>query len=225
MENYLKFSEEKDSFGEKDSELSENIGKNFFNFQEIWEKNKILVTLILIGLILVGIGIFSLAFFQSKEPDFEIISSEKESQGRILVHLEGAVEKTGVFELPAESRLNDLLILAGGLSATADREWISQNFNLAQKLSDGAKIYIPYKNETLKTQEDSIVKVQGFTTKGKININTASFSQLDSLWGIGEKRAEDIIKNRPYQKIEELTERKIIPKNVFEKIKDEITVY
>jgi competence protein ComEA len=59
----------------------------------------------------------------------------------------------------------------------------------------------------------------------KVNINSASASELDSLWGIGEKRAAEIVDNRPYSSIEELLTRKIIPSNVYEKIEDEISVF
>ncbi len=203
----------------------EEIEKNFFSFQEIWEKKKIWVILGLVGLILVGVGIFSLFLSQPKEPAIEILSPvEEESQAKIFVHLEGAVEKPGLYELPANARLNDLLIKAGGLSAQADREWVSQNLNLAQKLTDGGKIYIPEKGE-VKGEEMGSGLGKGKGGMGKINLNTASLFQLDSLWGIGEKRAQDIIQNRPYQTTEELVTRKIIPQNVYEKIKDEIGVY
>lgn len=57
---------------------------------------------------------------------------------------------------------------------------------------------------------------------GKISINIATQAELDRLNGIGEKRAQDIIKGRPYTKLEELYEKKIIYKSVYEKIKDQI---
>lgn len=56
-----------------------------------------------------------------------------------------------------------------------------------------------------------------------LNINVASFSQLDQLPGIGAARAQKIIDGRPYSKIEELKTRKILPVSVYEKIKDQIT--
>jgi len=179
----------------------------------------------LAGLILMGIGVLTIFGFQQKEPAIEIISSQDETKsGSIFIDLQGAVEKPGVYEMPINSRLNDLLILAGGLSSGADREWIETNLNLAQKLVDGAKIYIPFESERVKEQESG--KLLGVKTLlDKINLNTASLSQLDSLWGIGEKRAADIVKNRPYQTVEELVKRKIIPQNVYEKIKDEVVVY
>ena len=108
----------------------------------------------LAGLILMGIGVLTIFGFQQKEPAIEIISSQDETKsGSIFIDLQGAVEKPGVYEMPINSRLNDLLILAGGLSSGADREWIETNLNLAQKLVDGAKIYIPERSEALLRQD------------------------------------------------------------------------
>jgi len=183
--------------------------------EEILNKYRKQFFLALGGLILVAVGLLSFLLTSQKEPEIEIISSE-ESQEKIFVYLEGAVEKPGVYELPSETRLNDLLVRAGGLAATADRQWMAENLNLAQKLTDGIKIYLPFEGEETKETEEK---------NKKINLNKASLSQLDSLWGIGQKRAEDIIKNRPYQSIEELLTKKIIPQNVYEEIKDEIAVY
>ena len=65
----------------------------------------------------------------------------------------------------------------------------------------------------------------GIGAAGQINLNTASLPLLDSLAGIGPKRAQDIIDQRPYLSVEELLEKKVIPNSVFEQIKDELTVY
>ena len=56
-----------------------------------------------------------------------------------------------------------------------------------------------------------------------MNINTATKSELDQLWGVGEARAQTIIEGRPYQTVEEV--KKVLPSNVYEQIKDEISVY
>jgi len=199
--------------------MNQNLPKEEFSWNQIWEKNKVPVILGLVGLILVGIGAFSVLLLQQKEAEIEILPAEETKEGTIFVDLEGAVEKPGIYELPAESRVNDVLVRTGGLSAEADREWVTKNLNLAQKLEDGAKLYIPSQTES------GEVAGEETAVSGKININTASASELDALWGIGEVRAKDIIDSRPYSSINELLTKKVIPSNVFEKIKDEISVY
>lgn len=188
-------------------------------WEKLWEQNRVPVILGLIGVLLVSVGILTtLFFYQQKEPEIEIISGEEE--GTIWVDLAGAVMQPGVYELPSGSRYKDLLARAGGLSAGADREWVEKNLNLAEKLEDSAKVYIPSQNETT-----SNVAGESTVVSGKININTASLSELDTLWGIGEVRAKDMVDNRPYSSIDELLSKKVIPSNVFEKIEDEITVF
>lgn len=190
-------------------------------WENLWEQNKAPVILGLIGILLVSVGILAtLFFYQQKEPEIEIIVGEEE--GTIWVDLAGAVMQPGVYELPSGSRYKDLLARAGGLSAGADREWVEKNLNLAQKLEDAQKVFIPSQSET----ESGEVAGESSVVAGKIiNINTASASELDTLWGIGEVRAKDIIDNRPYSSTDELLTKKIIPSNVFEKIKEEITVF
>ena len=202
------------------------------DFEELLEKYKLQIGVGLVGFILVGIGIFSVLLLRQERTTVEIlpVTGEAEKETTILVDLEGAVERPGVYELPAGARLNDLLIRAGGFSAQADRDWAAKNLNLAQKLADGVKIYVPAKDETtpLSPASESIggqvAGIRGNITD-KININTASARELDGLWGIGEKRAQKIIAHRPYSSIEELKTRKVIPSHVYERIKDKITVY
>jgi len=203
------------------------------DFSQILEKYKIQLGIGLGGLILLGLGVIFFRLNSANKPKIEIISSDSsQSAATIFVDIQGAVEKPGVYELPANSRINDLLIRAGGLSASADREWVSKNINLAQKLQDGIKIYIPNQKEVRQfggpalstTAGGEVAGVSG-AIAGKININTASQAQLESLWGIGKKRAADIIANRPYQSIEELVTKAKIPKSVVEKIKEKITIY
>lgn len=195
-----------------------------FDWNNLWEKFKIPLVLGLIGVLLVSVGILTTLFLsQQKEPEIEILPTEEEKT-TIFIDLGGAVEKPGLYELPADSRISDLLARAGGLAAEADREWVEKNLNLAQELSDGVKIYIPSEGETV-GEESGKVAGASASIVGKININTASTSELDTLWGIGEARAKAIITNRPYSSIDELLSKKVIPSNVFERIKDEINVF
>lgn len=139
----------------------------------------------------------------------------------IWIDISGAVEKPGVYQLDGESRVKDVLVVAGGLSSKADREYVSQSLNLAEKLVDGQKIYIPEKSDSVTSSNVTSNKV----TQGRININKAEVGALESLSGIGAVRAQAIIDGRPYRAVEDLVVRKIIPTSVFEKIKAKISVY
>jgi competence protein ComEA len=199
-----------------------------FDFEIFLAKYKIPLGIALAGIFLISFGV--LFFYKAIQPQdkIEIISEEgKASESVIYGDIEGAVEKPGVYQLESGSRLDDLLIKAGGLSAQADREWVEKNLNRAQKLVDGAKFYIPSEGQTTENIVQSGEQVAGSSTNitAKININTASASELDTLWGIGAVRAQDIIESRPYQSVEELKTKKIVPSNVYEKIKDQISVF
>lgn len=222
------------------SEKDQQEAKKRIDFEEILERNKLTVGFLLAGLILIGLGILGLKVFNFENgPKVEILGSESGSSSvppaggtsadkdekwvKITVEVAGEVIKPGVYQLPVESRINDLLTAAGGLSAEADREWVAKNVNLAQKLIDGAKIYVPGKtqNAIRDTQNENLKN----SISEKININTASEAQLDTLWGIGPATAKKIIDGRPYQKPEQLLEKKILKSNVWEQIKDKISVF
>jgi competence protein ComEA len=92
--------------------------------------------------------------------------------------------------------------------------------NLASKLSEGQKIYIPKLGEA----KDTKTQVLGEADEvGLININTASEAQLDTLSGVGPVTAQKIIKARPYTNINQLIDKKVVSQSVFTKIKDSIT--
>ena len=136
-----------------------------------------------------------------------------------MVHVDGAVLKPGVYELSESARVSDAVSASGGLSDSADMTKV----NLAAKVSDGQKIYVP------KIGESDVKGVgvgdAGSGSTGLININTASESQLDTLPGIGPVTAQKIIASRPYSTPEELLTKKAVGQSVYEKIKDLVTVY
>ena len=179
------------------------------------------IVLALIGLVLIGVG-FSITKFSSQggEPKF-ISAQEGENSGQFAVDVAGAVNKPGVYNLASGSRVSDAIEKAGGFSGQSDNAWISQNLNLASKITDGQKIYVPLVGEASK---GSTVSVAGQTT-GKINVNTASSSELDTLPGIGPVTAQKIISGRPYSSVDELLSKKAVGASTFEKIKDRITAY
>lgn len=170
-----------------------------------------------LGAVFIIIGIISVSF--AREPKDGIIfeTNEASASSKIIIDVAGAVVKPGVYELLGDSRIQDALVAAGGLSSLADRDYVSRNLNLALKLKDGVKIYIPKAGESVSQKTQN--------SESQININTASLSQLDKLPGIGPVTGQKIIDNRPYQDIQELLNKKIVGQKVFEQIKERITVY
>lgn len=196
--------------------------------KRIRARGALIVGISSLGFFLLGVGaIFSLWLSKNDWQEIEVIkgqnsvgSGEAEQQiGEITVDVGGAVESPGVYRLPAGSRINDALIAAGGLSATADRNWVAREINLAQNITDGMKIYIyDTKSATVyNAPKTAAGESQVLSIASAISINSASVSELDSLWGIGQARAEAIVAGRPYGSIDELVDRKIVPKNVVEK--------
>jgi competence protein ComEA len=206
------------------------------NLDRVFEEHRVTLLLALTGLFLLGVGVLSavtIAINRSK-PSVEIIpvqEAEPTDTLEIVVDVAGAVEKPGLYRFPRDARVNDALVAAGGFAADADRNWVEKYINLAQSLSDGIKLYIPTVSEDLSVETlgsnipaDAGGAVIGYQTQ-TVNVNTASLAELDSLWGIGEKRAQAIIDNRPYGNLSELTSKAGIPKNVFERIKPQISLY
>lgn len=207
---------------------------------EMGRKNLLILGLFFVGMIFLGYGLIALlgASNSSKEIIFEpgsdsTLSSEANPKqnkvDEIVIDVEGAVLKPGIYSLVSNSRLSDALISAGGLSENADRDWLAKNLNLAVKLVDGAKIYIPRIGETLLRSASSNFEGQagitGNLASDQINVNTASEEVLDTLPGVGPVTAQKIINGRPYSSIDELLSKKTVGSKVFEQIKEKITVY
>lgn len=173
----------------------------------------------------------------NEEDKKENISSEI----GIFVHVDGYVNNPGVYQLKENERTNVLIEKAGGLK----NGYSIKNINLAAKLSDGDKVYIPSIEEekTLGNQNNNIsVNTVGkhanngnnlnnnvsITKNNKININTANVSELKQITGIGESTANKIIDYRQnvgkFKKIEDIKEVKGIGESKFESLKNKITI-
>lgn len=171
-----------------------------------------------VGLALLGFGLFQYFSHKTEEPPIVFEESrEVEETVEVVVDVSGAVIKPGVYKLTSKSRIVDALAKAGGLSEDADREYVEKNINLAGKVTDGAKIYIPRTGEEI-LAEDSAAAAIGPV----ININLATSETLETLPGIGEVTAQKIIDGRPYSNPEELLNKKIVGVATYEKIKDKI---
>ena len=155
------------------------------------------------------------------------------------VHVCGAVKSPGVYELTSDSRLYEAIQMAGGFTDEAAGEALNQ----AEKIEDGSRIYVPTKEEAKAGTENNGTFVQnadnektdatkstdaGSTADGKVDINTAGKDELMTLSGIGEAKADAIIRYRDehgkFQKIEDLMEVEGIKDGVFQKVKDQIKI-
>ena len=186
------------------------------------EKRRRIGGLLSLLLLLTGLGTLAgLALFSSENSRVEIIKDEgrraKDEGGlaeEMVVDVSGAVEKPGVYRLGQGSRIVDALAAAGGLSGEADRDFLSRTINLSQLVADGMKIYVrPIGDDKGKMEQTGGVGEIGEI----IYINSASKEELESLWRVGEVRAEAIIGGRPYSSVEDLITRKVLPKSVVEK--------
>lgn len=137
-------------------------------------------------------------------------------EGPIAVSIDGAVASPGVFALPANARLNDAIVAAGGLASNADLAGL----NLAARVGDGEQIVIP------STSRVSVTASPG--ASGLIDINTATAAELDQLPGIGEVLATRIVAYRQlhgrFTSIDQLIEVDGISRNTVDELRDLVTV-
>ena len=156
----------------------------------------------------------------------EIIEETKE----IAIHITGEVKKAGVIYLKEGARVVDAIEQAGGTTKEADISKI----NLAYVLQDGQKLYIPNKKDNKVVnyileynEQNSSIDTKSQKNK-KININTASKEELQSLSGIGESIANKIIDyrstNGKCKKIEDIKNVNGIGESKYKNIKDNICI-
>lgn len=161
----------------------------------------------------------------------ENTTEENNNQEKIVIHITGAICNEGIYELEENSRIADAVKMAGGLKEDADLKQI----NLAYVLEDGMKINIPSKNDN---SNENINNTENYITKeklnssnntnsaktSKININSATQTELETLPGIGPSTALKIINYRKekgkFNKIEDIKNVNGIGKSKFNKIKE-----
>lgn len=194
--------------------------------------------LIIGGSTIILILVLFLVFGKSPEEEllWEVVdsSSTNELEGStsvvegmtILVDIKGEIKKPGVYEVSSDSRLNELILLAGGFTMAAEE----RQLNLAEKLSDQQMIYVPNKDEVNFSVEQiqSNEEKQTPSSTNLININTADLNELQQLTGIGPSKAQAIISYREenglFQRLEDLLQVTGFGEKTFEKLKNMIKI-
>ncbi|MBY4986691.1 helix-hairpin-helix domain-containing protein [Streptococcus suis] len=151
-------------------------------------------------------------------------SSEEPSQ--LVVDVKGAVAKPGLYTLAAGARVNDAVKAAGGLTSQSD----PKSINLAQKLSDEAVVYVASKDENISvvasTTASPAMSQEG--NESKVNLNTATEADLQTISGIGAKRAADIVAYREanggFKSVDDLNNVSGIGDKTMESIRPYVTV-
>lgn len=160
--------------------------------------------------------------------------------GGIFVHIDGYINNPGVYEIKENDRIKTLIDKAGGFK----EGYSIKNINLAAKLSDGDKIYIPSVSEEKNSENNNNININSsgkgqnvkadrnnvsiMKNNSKININTANISELKQITGIGESTANKIIDYREnvgkFKKIGDIKEVKGIGDAKYESLKNKITI-
>lgn len=193
--------------------------------------------LVFLGLVLLLVGIFLYLGLQPHQAinSNNIVNSAKATKPatkkstspnehvtnkEVVVDIQGAVNKPGVYHMKASSIVFDVIQTAGGMKEDADVKQI----NRAQKLTDSMQIYVPRVGE-IKTVS---------TNKGQkgnqslVNLNSAVVEDFKDVKGIGPKKAEKIIayreKNGPFQKIEDLSKVGGFGSKTIDSLRDYLTV-
>ncbi|KLL29342.1 competence protein CelA [Streptococcus agalactiae] len=203
-----------------------------------WETTGIIVGLLLFGIL--GLNHFGTHY---KDDDLNINLEKKVStitekkvpmishvkdkvSNQVTVDVKGAVNHPGVYSLPSQSRVTDAIKRAGGLSNLAD----SKSVNLAQKLQDETVVYVAQKGEKItvvEEEKENNIATQG-NSKGKINLNKADLSSLQTISGVGAKRAQDILDYRDsqggFKTIDDLKNVSGIGEKTLEKLCQDVTI-
>lgn len=158
-------------------------------------------------------------------------SASDETPETLIVHVVGKVNTPGIVTVPAGSRLADAIAAAGGTVGKVDLT----ELNLARKIEDGEQIRVglpPAFEPT--SQGESSSSASGSAgaapsgTSGKVNLNSASLSELDTLPGVGPVTAQSIVdwrsKNQKFHSVEDLLDIRGIGEATLERLRPLVTV-
>ena len=162
--------------------------------------------------------------------DSQVENSERideATSAELVVDVKGAVKSPGVYVLMPDERVIDAITIAGGYTAEADSTYI----NHAQRLTDEMVIYVPKIGEEIDLEQQTFISsstIENQTSNGKVNLNTASETELSTLPGIGPAKAKAILEYRQqngrFKSVDDLKNVSGIGEKTFEKLKQYIEI-
>lgn len=212
------------------------------NVFENYDFRKLIFPTVIILLYIIGfVYLFTLIHNNKVNNNIKVTSNDdnKKSSEFIYVDVKGSVETPGVYKLNSDSRVIDAIEASGGITEDANTRFI----NLSKLLNDGDVVVVYSNTEIENAKKDNIIYIdtpcvceevkndacyKEDSSSGKVNINTANIDELKSLDGIGDAKANAIIKYRTengnFKSIEDINNVSGISESLYSKIKENITV-
>ncbi len=156
------------------------------------------------------------AGFWALKPASSDTVSFKLEQKQITVNVAGEVNKPGLYTLPFGTRAQVAIRAAGGYSLKAEQSLV----NPAQILEDGEQLRVPSKNADGAVNAGTSSASDAPTER--VNVNTASASELENLPGVGPKMAAKLIAGRPYSSLNDLDKVKGIGPSMLKKLEPRV---
>lgn len=193
--------------------------------------------IIVIGLLLIGLFVYQNTQAHATVSHDNIVTAKKSTRStkqnsrndkqadskQVVVDIQGAVQKPGVYHLKAGAIVYDAIKAAGGMRGDADTKQI----NRAQKVNNSTQIYVPTVGE-VKTVSSSSNTPQGNSNGETVNLNSAKVEDFQKVKGIGPKKAAKIIayreQNGPFQKIDDLSKVGGFGTKTIDSLRDSLTV-
>lgn len=191
----------------------------------LWEKFKthaVLIGMIVLIIIIVVIKrpineTDELINVQENKPSATSIVDATEETETVIVDVKGAVKDPGVYEMSSQSRVNDVILKAGGLLEDADEHQV----NFAEIVYDEMVIFVP-------TTDESEYEDVSFQQSSKVRVNQATTEELETLTGIGAAKAAAIINYRdehgPFQSVDDLLNVPGIGQKTLDQFIDDIQI-
>ncbi|CAJ1192937.1 helix-hairpin-helix domain-containing protein [Companilactobacillus paralimentarius] len=203
-------------------------------YQYVRNKKIVLLT----GIVIVVLGGYFFLFHKvtptsTLEPKQELTTQKDETKKSktdskakepqmIVVDVQGAVQKPGVYHVKDKAIIQEVIQTAGGFTANADLKQINQ----AKRVVDQMQVYIPIKGE--KVTPTSTNSSNDTQNKKIVNINTATVDDFKDVTGIGPKKAEKVIAYREehgqFKTLHDLINVSGIGEKSLAKLKDQLTV-